>query len=493
VIDRGGDDRDWWVSRIAAWISGYQREPLPPEVQRAAVRTTLDTVACAIGAVDHDATRAMRAVIQSMGGQQQSTMIGGYPGRSDSAAPETRGPITSAILYNGTLIRALDCNDAFLGGLGGHPSDDLAVALAFAEARHASGPAYLQALALGYELYYRVYQDLYKSVPGYRWDHVSTGGLVGAAIGGLLSRLEGERLAHALAIGGTQTYSVTELRDGEISMLKASANAVTAHTGALGVLLAEQGMTGPTGLFEGRRGLLAAFGLKPDEDLIEHLTAPITSWRITETAMKPYPAIGTSQGAISAVHQLVSRESLSSEDVEQIEVRLPDLPATRDHISDTARADPRNRETADHSFPFLIAVTVEDGNLGPAQFDNDRWLRPSTRELMGRVALGTDPRLNDHVGTGIPASVVVLTRSGRSLTHEVLAVPGSPDNPFSDEQIDQKLRRLAPASVPDSRLSQLSHAIRRLPELDDVARLGPALAGVIDWTSHTSKAPADPS
>jgi 2-methylcitrate dehydratase len=423
----------------------------------------------------------MRTVVQSAGGRPASTLIGGLPSTTDEAQFSGRGPITSAVLYNGTLIRALDCNDAFLGGLGGHPSDDLAVALAFAEARHTSGRAFLRALALGYELYYRVYQGLYKAVEGYRWDHVSTGGLIGAAMGGMLIGLDQPRLLHALAIGGAQTYSVTELRDGEISMLKASANAICANIGALAALLAEQGVTGPTALFEGRRGVVRAFGLPLTDELLEALTEPITTWRITETAMKPYPAIGTSQGAIAAVHELVTRASLSPDDVQRIDVRLPDLPATREHITDASRADPRNRETADHSFPFLIAATLEDGNLGPAQFEDERWLRPSTRSLMSRVSLGTDGRLNEYAGTAIPASVAVETRSGSILRHEVLRVPGSPSNPFSESQLDDKLRRLAPAVVPDGRLARLANAIRHLPEIDDVAELGPELQGVIDW------------
>src|SRR5581483_4255498 len=102
--------------------------------------------------------------------------------------------------------------------------------------------------------------------------------------------LEGDALANALAIGGAQTYSLAEVRRGEISQIKASANAITAHTGALAGYLARAGLSGPAELFEGRYGLLAALGLERSDGLLQALTVPVERWQLLDVSMKPFPA-----------------------------------------------------------------------------------------------------------------------------------------------------------------------------------------------------------
>ena len=297
---------DSWTRTLAEWLCTTHAERLMPEVSRAASRATFDSVACALGAVDEppSTNRAPR---------------GAVPERDPRELAHRRRAQTSvlhAILYNGTLIRALDCNDVFFkNGVMGHPSDNIAVALAFAEREHASARDYLSAVTLGYELYWRLQTNVFKKGAGYGWDHVSVSGLVAAAMAGLLLRLNDERLAHALAIGGAQVYSLSELRSGEISMMKAAANSMTAHTGALGALLAAEGMTGPDALFEGSQGLMVALGKQPDQDIESALTAPVERWHIMDVSIKQYPAIGTSQSAISAVLDLVREYQLRPEDV----------------------------------------------------------------------------------------------------------------------------------------------------------------------------------
>lgn len=458
-----------WVDEIAAWLSGVGVADLPQEVRQKTSRLVLDSVACALGARDHEAAHAALAAVGDLGGADRSSLIG----ESAGSSPQ------NAILYNGTLIRALDCNDIFFkNGVAGHPSDNIAVALAWAEAEHASGQELLRAIALGYELYWRLRVDLFDRAPGYGWDHVSVSGLVGACMAGLLMRLDERRLAAALANGAAQTYSLSELRGGEIAQLKASANAVTAQVGAQGALLAKHGMTGPAAVLEGRRGLLAALGIAGADARTVHdaLLASIDRWHILDATIKPFPAIGTSQGAIAATLEIVRRGSVRAADVESVTVQFADLPITREQIADEERRDPRTRETADHSFPFLVAAAIEDGELGPAQFAGERWLRPSTRDLMARITFTADARLNDYAATGYPARVQVQTRDGRTVASEMLHVPGSPGNPYTDADFADKLRRLAP-DIGDDWRAALVGRLLGIERVDDVASLGPLLRG----------------
>jgi 2-methylcitrate dehydratase len=459
---------DSWAGTVAEWLCTTHAERLTPEVCRAASRATFDTVACALGAVDEPPSQVVYRVVRSLGGTAESSLI--------NVAAQTS--VLHAVLYNGTLIRALDCNDVFFkNGVMGHPSDNIAVALAFAERQHASAREYLSAVALGYELYWRLQTNVFERGAGYGWDHVSVSGLVAAAMAGLLLRLDDEQLTHALAIGGAQVYSLSELRSGEISMMKAAANAITAHTGALGALLAAEGMTGPDALFEGSQGLMAALGKQPDREIVATVTAPVERWHIMDVSIKQYPAIGTSQSAISAVLELVREYQLRPEDVARVDVGLPDLPITRAQIADAARLDPRTRETADHSLPFLVAIAIEEGDVGPYQFRDGRWLDPGIRGLMARVTLQTDDRLNTYASDGYPATVTVHTRSGQIRHRDMLHVPGSVRNQLSDDDLGQKLRRLAGERISEERQLELSSRLLHLEAEGDMAAIGALLRG----------------
>lgn len=460
-----------WLKDIADWLHSTPASAIPAPTRKIAARQVLDSIACAIGALDHEAPEVMGRVVRTLGGTPESSLV---------AEPE-RTSALHAILYNGSLVRALDCNDAFVrGGPGGHPSDNIVVAMAFAERERASGAEMVRAIALGYELFWRLRSSLFRDRegPAAAWDGVSASGFVAAAMAGLLLRLDRDQLAHALAIGGAQTYSIAEIRRGEISMLKASANAIAAHVGALGALLAAHGMTGPAELIEGSRGLLWGLEAEATPEQRHYLTQPVTTWHIDDISIKLFPAVATSQSALAATLDIVSKHAVQAADVERIEVRFPDTPTTHEHLADEARRNPRTRETADHSIPFLVAAAVEDGELGPAQFRDQRWFHPRTRELMGRVNMSADGRLNATMGADYPAAVTIVLRNGTQHTSEMLKVPGSPSRPLTDEELGQKLRRLAAGRLTDTQMETIQNRVLSLEQVADVTEIGDLLRDI---------------
>ena len=451
-----------WIRAFADWIVEQAAAPMPEETLHAARRATLDTVACALGALDDGPCASVLAVARALGGAAECSLVG----QDDRTSP------TNATLYNCSLIRALDANDIyFRNGGAGHPSDNLPVALALAERGHLDGLAYLRCVVVSYELYWRVRQRLFQLAQGYAWDHVSVSGIVAAGTAGVAMGLDADRLANAMAIGGAQVLTLGELHGGEISSMKAAGNAVTAQVGVLGALLAAEGMTGAAEILEGQRGLLAALGVPVAESILADLVEPVQRWRIHAVTVKPYPAIGTSQSAIAATLELVQRHGLRPEDVERVEVALPDLPFTRRQMADPARRAPGTRETADHSIPYLVAVALEDGDLGSAQFADGRWLAPRTRELMDRVALVPEMRLREFATDGFPAVVTATTRGGSTLTADMSAVPGSPRNPLTDAALGAKLRRLAGPRASTAGLDALEQRLLGLGAADDMAEV----------------------
>jgi 2-methylcitrate dehydratase PrpD len=94
---------------------------------------------------------------------------------------------------------------------------------------------------------------------------------------------------------------------------------------------------------------------------------------------------------------------------------------------------------------------------------------------MERITVKADPDLNAHTKNEFPAVVVIYTRDGHTLRQEMLQVPGSPNKPFSDEAVGEKLRRFGASALSPSRLQELQERLLQLDREPDMSKIGPLL------------------
>ncbi|MEK7216026.1 MAG: MmgE/PrpD family protein, partial [Chloroflexota bacterium] len=135
-----------FAQRLAQWVGEFDAASVTPRAQQQAKLLLLDSLGCAFGALGEPTAQATLRAVAAMGGTPECTIIG-------SGA---RTSIANAVLANGVLIRTLDVND--FGSeprTSGHPSDNIAVALAAGEQSGCSGRDVLAAIVLGYELHNR--------------------------------------------------------------------------------------------------------------------------------------------------------------------------------------------------------------------------------------------------------------------------------------------------------------------------------------------------
>ncbi|HUY06112.1 MAG TPA: MmgE/PrpD family protein [Acidimicrobiales bacterium] len=458
------------IHDLAEWLLDSKSSLLPDVVRKAASRQTLDSLACAFGGIEHEASEVALRVVLDQGELPECTLIG----------QTSRASMANAAFYNSTIVRAIDCNDIFFrNGPLGHPSDNIPVAIAIAERQKATGIDYLNAVVLGYEINWRIldYIRAHAAAHAAHWDYVSSSGIVSAAMAGLLLKLDKNQLANAMAIAGVQGFTLSGIRRGKVSMLKASAGAFAAQRGVFAALLAKEGMTGPAEFLEGNGGMLTALALDDSGDLRQRLTQSTAFWHILDVTSKPYPAIGTSQSAISAVLGMRREFEVNVASIQRIEVRLPDVPAARLQMSDPDFLSPTSRETADHSLPFLVAVALEDGCLGIEQFRGNRWMDETTRTLMGRVVQTTDPTLNIHAVKGYPTVVAIETVDGERYERKVLDAPGSPESPLTDNEITDKFLSYADPFRVVGHKKELAWRFLNLEHEQDISALIRCLGG----------------
>ncbi len=460
--------RDSWVGQLAATMHEAYLGSVPRPVLDRAGLQLFDAIACAAGALDAEPVRIIHAAVRGSGPPDAALLFRGEPAN-----------LADAVLVNGAAVRYLDFNDAFIGsGPGGHPSDNIPVALAIGERERSSGHQILTAIALGYELFWRLRQNVYgKAAASAAWDGTSVSGAVSALISGLLLGLDEAQLANALAIGAVKGYGLKQVRRGSISTMKACGNALVAREGTLAGLLAKEGLTGPAEVFEGKSGLLRAFGLEPTAALHDTLMAP-PEWAIQNISIKLYPAIATSQAAVHGGILISRNQPLDTSGIESVTLRLPESKATREHLGIKQRLRPDSRETADHSMPFLLACALEDGALSHEQFEGARWTRPSTLALMERITIVPDEQLAAQAGRCYPASVEVVMQSGDTYREDVIPTPGSPDRPWGIDDIAGKFAGIQRIGIDAPGIGAIGEEVSRLPDATDLhallALVGPA-------------------
>jgi 2-methylcitrate dehydratase len=445
------------VKQIAEQILAFDPTAIPRDVATHAKTLILDSIGCALAAHEEQAFERTLRTLEAIGGNAECTIIGFA----------RRMPVTSAVMLNGILIRALDLNDAYIGpGQMGHPSDNIAVALSVGEKQGSSGLEVVASVIAGYELYCRIQDIIVGRGP---WDHVTASALAAPAIAGRLLKLDAEQLANAVALSGAHGNTLSAVRSGQLSNAKAMANAFVASQGTLCTLLASQGTTGPLSIFEGKGGLDKAYLAGTDLSL---LVEPIRGrFRISDVSIKAYPCIGTAQSMVAAAVQARAAIPDPLKEITRLEVLMADTPFVRGQVADEDRRRPTSRETADHSFYYLAAVALLDGELTEAQFEEGRWFEPSVTTLMERMTIRTDASLNKYTPESFPCVLQIAMANGENRTVQVFYHKGHAKNRMSPAEVEGKFRACARGVLSETQQTRIISLVHGLEKLENVAEL----------------------
>ena len=451
------------VEKLADWTLGIRAEDLPQATLDQAKLLLLDTIGCGYAALDEDSAHAVIKSMAEAGGTPQCTVIGAK--EQTSAA--------NAVLLNGSLCRILDLNDYVntkSGQIGGHPSDNIPVALAAAELANVSGREIVAAIVIGYEIYGRFKEAMDRDCD---WDGITVSGFAVPAMAARLMGLDRLTLANALALSGARAPTPLVVRHGAISAAKSVANALVAQNGMQATILAKHGMTGPLDLFENPHGLGSLF---PGLEREVSLTAPLSAdCYLMGCHVKAYPCLATGQSIVHAgldIHRQIGGDTGR---LGRITVAIADTPSLRRQKDDPGRIDPTSREAADHSFNFLAAASLVDGAFGLAQFANERWNDATVRGVMGRLDIVCDASLNPRSPGGFPCAIRAQGTDGKEYVAEVLDPPGFSRHGLDAEAVTRKFHAITGVRLPKEARERIVDAALSLDRSPNAAGLVAAL------------------
>jgi len=442
------------MSRFAA---GLRFEDLSGEAVHQCKRFLLDSIGCALGGYSQHDVQIFLEVLKETAGTGPATVIGSGEGLD----------VVSAALANALMVRVMDYNDIYWQQDPSHPSDLIPAALACLERRGGDGRELCVGIALGHEFEMRLCEAAFPGIRERGWHHATLTAFAAPFVAGRMLKLDAHRIQHAVGISGCNHGSLGAVTAGKLTMMKNTVDPLATQGGVLAALLAERGYTGPEHVIDGKEGLMHCLGpeWKP-EVLTEGLG---DSWRITRCGMKAFPTEALTHAPISAVLELVREHRLFADDVEKVRIRS--LARAADILADPSKYDPQNKETADHSLPYVIAAALADGQVTPLQFTHAKIWDPQIRAQLNKVEVVADPEIEALFPGLQRVHVTITTRDGRSFEKQLDYPKGDPRNPQSDAEIEEKFDALAVGVLDEARRGQVKDVIWNLDELESVSAL----------------------
>ena len=449
------------TEKMSRWAAGLEYTDLSPEAVYQAKRFLLDSVGCALGGYQQHEVKIAIEVLDEIAGHGLATVIG---------TGQRIDPV-SASLANALMIRCMDYNDIYWKQDPSHPSDIFAAAIACCERAGSDGKELIVGLVLGHEFEIRLCEAAFPGIRERGWHHATLTAFVSPIVAGRALRLPWEQIQHAIGISASRHCTLGAVTAGKLTMMKNTVDPMATQSGVFAALMAERGFSGPEHVIDGKEGLAHVFGLQGKiEWKLELLTEGLgNSWRITQCSMKAFPTEALTHTPISGVLDLVKSNDLHPDQVAKIQIRS--LARAADILSDPSKYDPRTKETADHSLPYVIAAALVERQVTPVQFTLEKIMDPKIRAQLQKVEVIADPEIEKLFPALQRVIVRIDTTDGRSF-HKQLDYPkGDPRNPLTDQEVEEKFAALADGVLSSAAQKRVKDAIWNLERVGSVSEL----------------------
>ncbi len=448
------------TQQLAAFLAEISCGALPPAVVHKAKLCILDYVANIYGSLELDAVEGVANYIRSLGGPPSATVLGcGF--KSD---------IHHAVFVNGTTAEAIEAQDGLRFG-GNHPGTAvIPAALAIAEVSGFGGKAVIEAVVAGYEAANRPASAMHPwhTLGGFL--PTGTCGTFGAAAA--VARLKGYDavgMQNTLGCAGfLAPISMAEQLMGGFTV-KIVQGGQAASAGLMAANLAGAGITGDWQVLEGSdlKGGFTQITTKVDPKL-EKLTEDLGKhYTIMDIYFKPYTACRHTHGSAQATLALLREQSIDIQDIKAIEVFTYGMAA----IAVGKGIVPGDTfVNAQFSIPYVVAVCILDGVLGPIQLTEKRMDDQSLLALAGKVTVKMDEELNKIYPEKTSSRVEIVLLDGRRLIKQIDIPKGDPRDPMEASDLADKVRFFAGSRNRD-KTERIIELILNLENIQDIREL----------------------
>ena len=444
------------AEQLADYVHSTNYQDIPENVVHETKKRIVDSLGCAIGAFNADPVKISRKVAEAARDSQGSTLFG------------TRKKTTPdlAAFVNGIMVRYFDYNDTYLSKEPAHPSDNIGPCFSMAESERGTGKDLLLSIILAYEIQCRLCDAA--DIRHRGWDHVCYGLPSTALAASKLMKLDSEKMTQAVNLSLNSHITMRQVRAGELSMWKGCSFANAARNGVFSALLAREGMTGPSPIFEGEMGFFKQVS-GPFEMNTDDFGGRNGSFKIAETYLKFFPAEIHSQTSIWAALE-VRKEIEKPEDIVSVEIASHEAGYTI-LGKDAEKWNPLTKETADHSLPYIVGVALLEGKIDNSTYSEKKFRDSKILDFLKKITVVEDKALSSVYPEAVANRVTVKLSSGKAVSKQVDYHKGHPKNPMSDRDVEDKFQRLTRKILDKNHARRILDATWNLEKTKDVSKL----------------------
>ena len=448
------------AEELSQYSSSVKYSDIPENIIHESKKRIIDALGCGIGAFKVDPVKFSRRIAEKAKVKDGSTLLG----TRRKSTPDM------ASFVNGIMVRYFDYNDTYLSREPAHPSDNIGACLSVADSEGASGRDLLLSVVLAFEIQCRLCDAA--DIRHRGWDHVCYGLVSTALASGRLMDLNPEKMTQAVNLALNSHITMRQVRAGELSMWKGCSFANAGRNGVFSALLAREGMTGPSPIFEGEMGFFkqvsGAFQIN-----MEDFGGRRGNFKIGETYLKYFPAEIHSQTAIWAALE-AGKEVEDLNDIVSVEIASHEAGYTI-LGKDPEKWAPATKETADHSLPYIVAMAIREGKIENSSYAPKKFKDPKILDFLKKVTVVEDKDLTAMYPEAVANRVTVKLSSGKVISKQVNYHKGHPKNPMSDQDVEKKFRTLTKRQLTKNQVKRAFKTLWTLEKVNNVSKLFSAL------------------
>ncbi len=444
------------TKKLAKFIEQVDISSLTTDEIAAAKTSLLDFVGVAIaGFRETHLNRLLMDALEQFDAKNDCTILGDY----------NKASAVHAALINATSGHSLDLDDGHRQALG-HPGVCVVpAALALGESIGSSGRQILTAIVAGYETFIRMGKSMNPAIFSRGFHTTGVCGTVAAAASAAkLLSFNREKINDTLGIAAIQSAGLLAVvHSGQ--MMKPLNAGKAAYNGVLSALLAQGGASGPQNILEAKDGFGQAFAGKWEPSLL--LRELGSRYGITECYRKLYPACRHSHAAIDAALFIRHTKKIVSDEIQTI--RVTTYPAA---LNLTQKEEmPWDVSGTRFNLAFAVALALDKGKAGLAEFSMDNVNDPNIQRLFEKVQFISDPSFESKKDNIRGAEVEILLAGNKSFRKKILLPKGEPENPATTEELEEKFNSCVDDIFSEQRKEEIVRTISKLEQLDHIQML----------------------
>ena len=350
--------------------------------------------------------------------------------------PDIIANMPSEAFQNGFAAHVLELDDGHRHGMIHLGASIVSAVLEVAKKECLKSDDVLRGIIMGYEVAVRCARAIQ---PGHkvRGYHVSgTCGTIGSAMGvAFACNYNKDQLKSTLACAVSSAAGVLEIQE-QASELKPYNTARAAYDGVLAAQIGKLALPGPDDILGGKRGFLAALTDTPHPEFLTDFSDD--GYCIEGIYQKVHAACRHCHPAIDATLDMRNNLNLQPDQIEKIEIHTYKLAVgSHDHT------EIKGISSAKLSTPFAVALAIVKGSCGYADYNednlNDYWIKNLTR----KVRVIEDDNLTAQSPAVRGARVTIYMKDGNEYKSTCLYPKGEPENPLTQEELEEKFKGLA--------------------------------------------------